>query len=215
MDTWGHDPQETRVSTARQLAQSIEQHLRRLPNQLMFQQYNLIDSHDTPRLHHHAEIFDFRTYSGVLMLLFTLPGAVSYFYGDEIGIAGHAGSMEGSRFPMQWDHDSWDMEIFELYRGLGTLRRTHRKLFGYGTFRILHAEQRLFVCARELYDEAVITVISAFDESEHADIDLSPLGGALQASIQIGSIAFSVSDQRLSVDLTPGDCALLLCRCEM
>jgi alpha-glucosidase len=213
MDTWGHDPKETNVHTARQLAQSIEQHLRRLPNQLMFQQYNLIDSHDTPRLHHHAEIFDVKTYTGALMLLFTLPGAVSYFYGDEIGISGHAGSMEGARFPMQWDRSSWNMEIFELYRDLGKLRKKYRKLFGYGTFRILHAEQRLFVCARQLYDEAVITVISAFKHPEHALIDLAPLGGT-SAVREIGTLDVAVTDRKLSLDLAPGDAGVLLCRCE-
>jgi alpha-glucosidase len=214
MDTWGHDPITTREWSADELAEAIEQHIRRIPNQLMFVQFNLIDSHDTPRLHHHDAVYTFSRYAGAVMLLFSLPGALSYFYGDEIGLAGHAGSMEGSRFPMQWDTAKWDLNHVNLYTALGKLRKDKRELFASGTFRILHAHKDLFVCARQLRNVALVTVISKAGKNRREVVDLSAIG-AVEATLEIGDMSFSMDECRITLELGDARSAIFSCRCEL
>ncbi|MDQ2625108.1 MAG: glycoside hydrolase family 13 protein, partial [Actinomycetota bacterium] len=84
-------------------------------------QWNLLGSHDTPRI---------RTLLGAnralqevaVGLLVTMPGTPMVFAGDEVGARGTNG--EHARTTMPWsDPARWDAETFELYRGLIALRR--------------------------------------------------------------------------------------------
>ncbi len=36
--------------------------------------------------------------------------------------------IEGARYPMVWDESSWDHSFYELYRELGALRKSYRKV---------------------------------------------------------------------------------------
>ena len=71
-----------------------------MPDQMLYMQMNLINSHDTPRLYEHSAIFDFRIYSGLVKLLYVLPGMPSIYYGEEIGLQGPNESVQTSRYPM-------------------------------------------------------------------------------------------------------------------
>lgn len=55
-----------------------------------------------------------------ISLLFTLPGVPSVFYGDEVGIEGYGDPFCRACFP--WD--GGNMKIFELYKGLISLRKS-------------------------------------------------------------------------------------------
>jgi cyclomaltodextrinase len=79
----------------------------------------LLDSHDTPR---------FRTFAGGdraavrlgWLVLLTMPGAPSIYYGDEIGLAGeHDPGCRGS-FP--WNEATWDHELLATARALIAFR---------------------------------------------------------------------------------------------
>ncbi|MCF7940112.1 MAG: alpha amylase N-terminal ig-like domain-containing protein [Spirochaetia bacterium] len=213
MQNWGHDPVTGRKLSAEDLQTAIEQHLTHLPNQLQFLQFNLIDSHDTPRLHHHAAIMDWQCYCGALYLLFTLPGAVSYFYGDEIGLDGHAMSVEGSRYAMEWDRSKWDMEFFTLYSRLGELRHYYRRIFAYGAFRTLFAVQDVYVCARFLEDQAIITIVNRKDYAHEHQIPVALLGAVSGVGL-LDEVELSITDQLLKVMLAPKESTMILCRCE-
>ncbi|HEY7599039.1 MAG TPA: DUF3459 domain-containing protein, partial [Candidatus Limnocylindrales bacterium] len=61
-------------------------------------------------------------------LLFALPGAVSIYYGDEVGMSG--AKEPASRMGMVWDERRQDRQMLELYRRLGRLRRSAPALHG-------------------------------------------------------------------------------------
>ncbi len=213
MDNWGHDPRPGRSCSGVELQAYLEQGIRGLPNQLQFFQFNLFDSHDTPRLHHHEAIWDWERYCGALYLLFTLPGAVSYFYGDEIGIGGHPRSVEGSRYPMDWDESSWDMRFFELYSSLGALRETYRDLFAYGAFRTLLAGEDHYCCARFSAERAVITLLNREARERTFRIPTGLLG-LTGCEFVMGDGVCAWEGRTLAVTLPPGRSAMLSGVCQ-
>jgi len=100
---WGRSDEIGRPLTGFELVEAIKQHVLSLPDQQVFQQFNLIDSYDTARLHNHFSIFDWELYRGVVMLLFILPGAPNVYYGDEIGLEGNITDNEEARPSMRGD----------------------------------------------------------------------------------------------------------------
>ena len=202
-ENWGHDPKAGRPYTGFELQQFIEAGMVSLPDQLRFFQYNLIDSHDTPRLHHHEAVWGMQNYAAALYLLFTIPGAASYFYGDEIGIAGHPKSIEGSRYPMVWDREQWDMGFFELYKGLGALRAAYRELFAYGAFRTLEVTEESYCCARFTGTEAMLTLLNRETEQKTYRIDVSPVG-LCDAALVMGEGQCELAGEELILTLPAG-----------
>jgi len=125
-----------------------------IPWVITCQQFNLIDSHDTPRalalLEGNRELFRL-----VVTLLFTYPGVPCVYYGDEIGLGGGQGM--NSRQCMSWDPSTWDMELQAFYKTLIHLRRTSPALMD-GGFQVLWTEDDTLVYQRDSEDVAVVVV---------------------------------------------------------
>ncbi|MBO0869080.1 MAG: DUF3459 domain-containing protein, partial [Micromonosporaceae bacterium] len=106
------------VSTMREFAARVSWRSR-------LHSWNLLSSHDTPRI---------RTITGdpALVevgagLLLTMPGTPMILAGDEIGIQGTNG--EDGRRPMPWQRQStWDARTLAAYRELVALRRANPAL---------------------------------------------------------------------------------------
>ena len=131
----------------RELARMLLQHAARVPTPLQHAQLNVLDTHDIHRLHHHTAVFEWEIYRGVVMLQFLLPGAPNIWYGDEVGLAGHAESVEGCRYPMKWDDKAWNAEFRHLYRSLGRLK-SNDPVLRCGSFQIVAADDNHLVAAR-------------------------------------------------------------------
>ncbi|MBO1750676.1 glycoside hydrolase family 13 protein [Actinotalea sp. BY-33] len=92
-----------------------------LPWAVTSHQWNLLGSHDTPRLR--TVVGDPRLVEVAVGLLMTYPGTPMVFAGDEVGATGRNG--EHARTTMPWDEpERWDGATFELYRRLITVRRS-------------------------------------------------------------------------------------------
>ena len=87
--------------------------------------YNLIGSHDAERPLT-AVGGDRAAVTLAAALLFTLPGAASIYYGDEVGMAG--ADDPGCRNGMVWPPERQDARLLALYRRLGRLRRQQAHL---------------------------------------------------------------------------------------
>lgn len=134
--------------------------------------WNLLDSHDSPRIRtmvggqdrHHAAIF----------LMCTLPGAPMIFAEDEIGAEGRWG--EDSRTPFPWDHtEKWDLATFDTYRELFALR-TSRHSLASGGLRFIGAGDEYVAFLRETPDEALLCVVAR--AAAEVDIDLSAISAS-------------------------------------
>lgn len=86
--------------------------------------WNILSSHDTPRLHN--MLSNKRQRQLAVIAQFTLPGVPFIYYGEEIGMEG--GADPDCRRPMIWDENRWDEKTFELYKKLIAIRKSHPEL---------------------------------------------------------------------------------------
>ncbi|OZB95127.1 alpha-glycosidase [Paenibacillus sp. XY044] len=111
--------------------------LMRYPQQTNEVVFNMLCSHDTPRLLTRVGN-DKRRMKLAVVFLFTFIGTPCIFYGDEIGLAG--GGDPDCRKCMEWDPKKQDRELYDFYKLLIGLRKQNKALRE-GRFRFLKAEQ--------------------------------------------------------------------------
>lgn len=125
----------------------------RLPWSVALRQFNLLGSHDTPRL-----LTTLRGNTAMqrvaVGLLMTYPGVACLLYGDEVGLEG-----EGTQVLkcMPWDRRHWNEEIRSFYRTLIRLRRSSRALSA-GGFQVLDQGRHWFAYQRDTDTEVIVVV---------------------------------------------------------
>lgn len=163
-----------RPLTAEHFQHRVLQHLSRIPYQLSTCQFNLLDSHDTHRLHNNPAISGDACAIAVLML-FTLPGTANIYYGDEIGLDGQIRNIEGCRYPMNWNPNEWHQSTRSLYQTLAHLKQDNPCLHD-GGFKFLFADGFVVSYARFTPQEALVLVASMEPAERRVDIPVSLLG---------------------------------------
>ncbi|WP_084958591.1 glycoside hydrolase family 13 protein [Thermoactinospora rubra] len=115
--------------------------------------WNLLDSHDSPRVR--TVTGSFERHLLALGLQATLPGAPMVFAGSEFGLTGTNG--EHSRTPMPWNRPR-DDAMHAAYRQLLGLRAAEPALRR-GGLRWLHADADCLVFLRETEAESVLVCV--------------------------------------------------------
>jgi alpha-glucosidase len=92
-----------------------------VPWAITAQQFNLVDSHDTPRILNIVGGDKTRVKLAVALLM-TVPGVPCVYYGDEIGMEG--GHDPDNRRCMSWDESTWDHDLSTYFKRLIQLRRS-------------------------------------------------------------------------------------------
>ncbi len=160
--------------TAEDVQGRVMEHLAKLPYVFWQNQFNLIDSHDVSRLHNNPKVHP-DEYRGAVILLFTLIGAASIYYGDEAGVDGTIDSNEGCRYPMPWSKDFQKDEVYQLYRTLAHLKAEH-KAFSEGGMKFLYAKDDIVVLARFYENEVYTAVVSVSEETKKIVIPFGSVG---------------------------------------
>ena len=146
----------------------------KLPTVICQNQFNLLDSHDTSRLHNNPEI-SLGAWKNAVLLQFALPGCVSIYYGDEAGIGGRTQDVEGCRYPMPWNSDFQNRERYQHYVRLIQIRK-ESPAFTEGSFQILYAFGLQFACVRFTDSERFLFVCSMEKAERTIEIYLQGLG---------------------------------------
>lgn len=167
-------PKRSPPVTGHELEIMLRQTLDRLPSQHVGLQMNLLDSHDIHRLHH-GPGFDWALYRGVTILQFLLPGAPTIWYGNEVGLAGHARNVEGCRYPMEWREEQWDQGFRTLYRTLARLKRDEPVLSD-GAHKFLSVGETHLTFARYGHGRAYIAVLNRAGEESSITLPIACLG---------------------------------------
>lgn len=154
--------------SAKALANRIRQHLCKIPFQLQQVQFNLLGSHDAPRLHNNPKI-SWEEVKIANVLLFTLPGTASIYYGDEAGIDGRIEDTEGFRYPMPWGKDFKEEAPYKCYHTLAHMKQENEAFCG-GGFKILWEEGKVFAFAR--FTEKQLFYVVCSMEEEASEITL-------------------------------------------
>ncbi|MBN2253141.1 MAG: DUF3459 domain-containing protein, partial [Kosmotogaceae bacterium] len=92
----------------------------------------------------------------------TFIGSPVIYYGDEIGMKG--GRDPENRAPMLWDKERWNWEIYEFYKTLIDLRRSHESIRD-GEYEVLTTEGPVFSFRRWKDSDEVIVVINPSREN--------------------------------------------------
>jgi alpha-glucosidase len=200
-------PQQGSGVTGRELELMLRQTLDRLPNQHLALQMNLVDSHDIHRLHH-GPGFDWELYRGAIILQFLLPGAPSIWYGDEVGLAGHADSPEGCRYPMEWHSERWDPRFRGLYRTLARLKRSEPALAD-GAHRFLAAGEHHLAFVRHGQGKAFVAVLNRDVAVSRLLLPIETLGLADEAEECFDGRRFPIEKGVLTLSLAPRENLLL------
>lgn len=146
------------------LAAQWRMFLAAIPWQIATQQFNLLGSHDTPRIQ--TIVGEDEALARVAVaLLFTYPGVPSVYYGDEIGMAG--GGDPHCRRCMPWDPQQWNTGRRDFYKALIRLRRTSPALCA-GGFQLLFAVGETLAFLREAPEERLFIVARRGDDGLQA-----------------------------------------------
>lgn len=114
---------------ASQAAANFKRMVRRYHYPALLSSWNMLASHDTPRLA--TVVPDARARRLAYALAFAYPGVPMIYYGEEIGMTG--GADPDNRAPMTWDESRWDHETLTWLRRLAAIRKgsTALRLGGY------------------------------------------------------------------------------------
>jgi alpha-glucosidase len=110
--------------SARQLNCAADEYFRGYSHAGAVRSWNMLSSHDTPRLR--WTIHDAAQRRLAIVAQFTLPGVPFVYYGEEIGMDG--GHDPDCRRPMIWDEKRWDKETLAFYRKIIDIRQSHPAL---------------------------------------------------------------------------------------
>ena len=133
--------------------------------------YTFVDNHDVSRiwskLNNKAHLFN------VMLLLYTVPGIPSLYYGSEFGIPGdkQRGSDWNLRPALSLSDFSEDAPLCRLIKALGRIKKQFPEVT-WGEYKELHLTTRQFAFARILNGRAVICALNNDDQGAHMEIPL-------------------------------------------
>ena len=136
--------------------------------------YTFCDNHDVARIY--SKLNNKAHMYNVAILVYTVPGIPSIYYGSEFGIPGN--KENGSDWNLRPDLNLADFnekdELPALYTTLGHLKQRFPELT-YGDYRELYLTTGQFAFARCLDGRAVVTALNNADNGAHMEINL-PVG---------------------------------------
>lgn len=180
--------------------QQLEVFRSTVPFQTQLLNFNLLDSHDTPRF---LSLVggDVNRFKVAIILLFTYIGVPSVYYGDEVGLEG-LGDPDCRR-TMMWDEDHWEKSIQDLYKKLITLRKNMAEL-QVGSIRFLTHTENAIAFARILEDQFSLVVVNRGKEPEDLAVPLWKLGfSTITLQNILGEGTFSCRGGLLTLTLPP------------
>ncbi|MFK3959599.1 glycoside hydrolase family 13 protein [Pseudalkalibacillus hwajinpoensis] len=134
--------------------------------------FNLLGSHDTPRLltlaNGKKEVVKL-----MYILQFSFPGTPCIYYGDEIGMKG--GADPGCRECMIWDEKDQDTELFQFLKELITLRNQHPAFRNDGTFEVVYTDETLIQFKKQTNNETLLFLLNNSEKVITTDLSLNHL----------------------------------------
>ncbi|MGM9930604.1 glycoside hydrolase family 13 protein [Pradoshia sp.] len=130
--------------------------------------FNLIGSHDTPRILTECQ-GDIKKVKQIYTILLTFTGTPCIYYGDEIGMDG--GQDPGCRKCMPWDENEQDRDMFEHVQTLIALRKEHPVLANEGDLLFVHIDSEVVMYKRESANADAYVLINLGDNEKELSIE--------------------------------------------
>ncbi|MEN1989789.1 alpha-glycosidase [Paenibacillus hubeiensis] len=155
---------------ADQFVHAMAKQLSRYVHQASEVAFNLLDSHDTPRLLTLAQ-GDKRKMKLAALFQFSYMGAPCIYYGDEIGLEG--GGDPECRRCMEWDEAKQDRELLDFYKTIIALRHAHPALRAKGSIRFPQASPggSQLVLERQSDEERILVLFNRSEETAMFELE--------------------------------------------
>ncbi|GIN72658.1 alpha-glycosidase [Bacillus sp. J14TS2] len=139
--------------------------IHKYPSPINANAFNLVGSHDTPRVLHECA-GDKQKVRQIFTFLLTFIGTPCIYYGDEIGIDG--GKDPGCRKCMIWESDKQDQHLLEHIKKLIALRKKQPLLANEGNLRFLSGEpnSNCFAFIKETEETKVLVIFNLAEKVE-------------------------------------------------
>ncbi|MBC7541287.1 MAG: alpha-glucosidase C-terminal domain-containing protein [Candidatus Sericytochromatia bacterium] len=166
--------------------------------------YSFADNHDVDRiasrLSHPAHLYPLH------LLLFTMPGVPSIYYGSEWGISGvKAQGGDPALRPTILNPESTLRPHPSLVTALSRLTRVRHgaDALRHGAYRQLAVQAEQFAFARQTPHQTVVVVVNAADEPSSLVLEVPDLTGRTLTDALDPGTGFRVSDGRVTIDPIP------------
>lgn len=173
----------------------IEELLFQYPTQVKDSLYNLLGSHDTPRLltiaNHQISLLKM-----AVAFQMTYPGMPIIYYGDEVGLEGNTDP--DCRATMKWEKQN--TEIFSFYQQMIHLRSTQKALM-HGDFKHFDIDEEIYGFVRTYADESVIVLFNNQSQGKNVNFDITILSKQVQDYNKGYKVKFHIPEHAFRVVL--------------
>jgi cyclomaltodextrinase len=184
--------------SAQEYAVKMQKLLTLYPWEIQQTQLNLLSSHDTARLLTIADE-DKTSVELATLLLLTFPGAPSIYYGDEVGLPGALDPDSRRSFPLE---ENWDLDLLKWHKQLIALRHRYPALRR-GKYRVLHAQEHIYVFARILEGEEIIVAVNTNTASAKDSFSVTKLTSQPQKIVYgDGQVSWDVSEKDIHLEVS-------------
>lgn len=174
--------------------------------------YNFVDNHDVDRIA--SKLVASAQLYPLYLLLFSMPGIPSVYYGSEWGIPGV--KRAGSDAPLRPFLDLDQMrqqpphpDLVELIRKLGCIRQNSPAL-RQGTFQKLHVDHHQLAFLRQTSEDLVVVLLNS--ASQQATIQLSlPCQVSAFCDLLNADASFELQGRHLAIEIPPNWGRILRC----
>ncbi len=180
---------------AHEFANRIDHNLQLYKPDITYAQFNLLDSHDTPRFLSCAS-GDKDALKLAWLFLFSYPGAPCIYYGDEVGVDGEHDP--GCRKSFPWEMGKRAQNLFSYVKEVIALRKQNPALRR-GDFKRLWSANGIYAFARALDGETLVIALNISEAPQQAEVmydgkkpPKAVFGDAADISVGNGRLKFKV-----------------------
>lgn len=175
--------------------------------------YNFCDNHDVDRAASHFS--DPRYLHLLYLLLFTIPGVPSIYYGSEWGASAKRTAASDVALRPVWSEVESQKTAFSdslesAIRAFAALRQAHPALI-YGTYEQVFVSSQIFAFMRKFEQETILVVLNATDLPQTIDLELQEQYGSAHDLLTPVQKIFLHEKKMILTNVEPwGSCVIVL-----
>ena len=166
--------------------------------------YNFVDNHDVDRVA--SKLNDPGLLYPLYMLLFTMPGIPSIYYGSEWGITGVKARWTDAPLRPALDiksmmHKAPQPDLSSVIQRLSKIRQASPALKS-GTYRQIFVDHKQYAFLRQLEEEKVLIILNSDVEKKELVLEVPWREGVLKDQLNPGG-PFSIHDGKVRLSIPP------------